>query len=223
MERPTLLYVEDDPDISEMTLEVLAENYTVDHETDGRRALDGALQHHYSAMVLDRRLPGMDGVSLVRAIRTARITTPILLLTALGAVDDRVDGLDAGANDYLVKPFDFAELLARLRALRRSFAAEAERRAIGDWTFVAGSQAMYAPSGYRVSLTETETALLSVLADSPEHIFSRDELLAAVFHSTDSEVGVTAVETYVHYLRRKVGAHVIETVRGRGYRLGVPE
>lgn len=144
MEPPRLLYAEDDTEVAEMTTEVLSEFYSVDHVPDGTTALDRALHHHYAVMVLDRRLPGTDGISLVRAIRTARIDTPILLLTALGSVDDRVEGLDAGANDYLVKPFAFEELLARLRALRRA-APVGGRREIGGWTLMTASQALYAP------------------------------------------------------------------------------
>lgn len=111
MDLPRLLNAEDDTELAEMTIEVLSDHYSVDHVTDGDAALRSALNHHYVLMVFDRRLPGRDGIALVRAVRTARIATPILLLTALGAVDDRVEGLDAGANDYLVKPFAFEELL----------------------------------------------------------------------------------------------------------------
>jgi two-component system OmpR family sensor kinase len=114
-----VLYVEDDQDVAQMTIEVLSEFHTVVHASDVATARARALQQRFDVMVIDRRLPGGDGIDLVRAIRTARITTPILLLTALGAVDDRVEGLDAGANDYLVKPFDYGELLARIRALVR--------------------------------------------------------------------------------------------------------
>lgn len=107
MTLPDVLYAEDDDQLAEMTVEVLSEYYDVDHVADGAEALDHALHRSYGVIVLDRRLPGMDGLALVRAIRRARIATPVLLLTALGAVDDRVEGLDAGANDYLVKPFAF--------------------------------------------------------------------------------------------------------------------
>lgn len=222
MESPRLLYAEDDAELAEMTIEVLAEHYSVDHAADGDTALDRALHHHYALMVLDRRLPGTDGIALVRAVRRARIATPVLLLTALGAVDDRVEGLDAGANDYLVKPFAFEELLARLRALRRAAPAEG-RREIGGWTLTPESQALYGPSGARVALTETETALLDALALSPEHIFSREELLEAAFRNGAEGLGPGSVETYVHYVRRKSVPDIIETVRGRGYRLGAPD
>ncbi|MFV0373738.1 response regulator transcription factor [Microbacterium sp.] len=217
--RPHLLYVEDDPVIAELTREVLSEAYLVDHVIDGRVALDQALRERYDVMVIDRRLPSLDGVALVRAVRTARITTPILLLTALGAVEDRVDGLDAGANDYLVKPFDYDELLARLRALVRGFRAEGLRRDLAEWTYVPESNALYGPDGSRVSLTETENALLRLLTDSPEHVFSREEILRGAFATDDA---LSSVDTYVHYVRRKTDPSVIETVRGRGYRAGGP-
>jgi len=217
--RPAVLYVEDDAEIAEMTIEVLAETYRVDHFVAADEALRAALRNRYDVMVIDRRLPGRDGASLVEAIRTARITTPILLLTALGSVPDRIEGLDAGANDYLTKPFDFDELLARLRALRRGFQAEGRRRLIGDWVFVPDSWAVYGPTGLRVSLTATENAFLELLSSSPEHVFARDEIVRAVFTSADGE---GTVDTYVHYIRRKTTPEMIETVRGRGYRLGVP-
>ena len=216
---PALLYVEDDPDIAEMTVEVLSDAYRVDHVVDGEEALQRALRNRYDVMVVDRRLPGRDGASLVEAIRTARITTPVLLLTALGTVPDRVEGLDAGANDYLTKPFDYDELLARLRALRRGFQAEGRRREIGDWIYVPDSSSVHSPSGGRMSLTATENALLELLSASPERVFSRDEIMRAVFSSADAE---GAVDTYVHYIRRKTTPEMIETVRGRGYRLGMP-
>lgn len=217
---PTLLYVEDDPRLSEMTCEVLSEFYAVDHLADGRAALDQALRHRYELMVLDRRLPGMDGITLLRAIRTARITTPVLLLTALDTSEDRVTGLDAGANDYLVKPFAYEELLARLRTLRRGFEAEGRRRHIGDWILMPDSQALYTPSGLRLTLTETETTLLDALAASPERIFAREELLQTAFPDASGE---GSVDTYVHYIRRKAVPEIIETVRGKGYRLGAPQ
>jgi two-component system response regulator QseB len=216
---PTLLFIEDDLAIAEMVVEVLQEAYTVDHAATGEAGLNLALRRHYDVMVIDRRLPGMDGVDVIAAVRRARITTPILMLTALGTVDDRVSGLDGGANDYLVKPFDFDELLARLRALLRAFAAEGRRRYIGEWLFTPDNHTLYDPTGLRISLTETESALLSLLSESPEHVFSREEILSSVFSSTDTP---GTVDTYVHYLRRKASYELIETIRARGYRLGNP-
>jgi two-component system response regulator QseB len=218
-ERASLLYIEDDPDIAAMTVEVLSEAYEVDHVIDAESGLKLALRRPYELMIVDRRLPGMDGVSFIRAVRTARITTPILMLTALGAVDDRVSGLDGGANDYLVKPFDYDELLARLRSLRRAFRAEGRRRQLGDWLFMPDSQALYDPTGFRIPLTATENALMELLSGSPEHVFSREEIVHAVF--PDGET-TNSVDTYVHYVRRKSTPGMIETVRSRGYRAGNP-
>lgn len=215
----SLLYVEDEPDIAAMTVEVLSESYRVDHAVDGETALRQALNRRYELMIVDRRLPGMDGVDFIRAVRTARITTPILMLTALGSVDDRITGLDGGANDYLVKPFDYDELLARLRALRRGFRAEGEYRRLGEWSFVPHTQAVFDPSGFRISLTATESALLELLSSSPDHVYSREEIVGAVFPDGES---TTSVDTYVHYVRRKTAPGIIETVRSRGYRAGNP-
>jgi DNA-binding response OmpR family regulator len=217
--RGALLYVEDDARIAAMTVEVLSETYRVDHATTGEAGLRLALNGRYDVMVVDRRLPGMDGVEFIRAVRTARITTPILMLTALGSVDDRVSGLDGGANDYLVKPFDYEELLARLRSLRRGFDADAGRRRLGEWTFTPASQALYDPAGYRIALTATESALLELLSASPEHVFSREEILRSVFREGET---TSSVDTYVHYVRRKSTRDMIETVRARGYRAGHP-
>ncbi|WP_029258428.1 response regulator transcription factor [Microbacterium sp. Cr-K29] len=217
--RGKLLYVEDDAEIAALTVEVLGDVYDVDHAPDGESALRLALSRRYDVMVVDRRLPGMDGVAFVHAVRTAHITTPVLMLTALGTVDDRVTGLDGGANDYLVKPFDYDELLARLHALRRAFRAQGARRPLGEWVFAPDAQAVYDPTGYRVALTATESALLELLTASPEHVFTREEILHAVFHEGDT---TSSVDTYVHYVRRKTSADMIETVRARGYRAGAP-
>jgi two-component system response regulator QseB len=216
---PKLLFVEDDPAIAEMVIEVLQETYDVQHAATGEAGVDLALRSHFDLMVIDRRLPGIDGVQVIEAIRRARITTPVLMLTALGTVEDRVSGLDGGANDYLVKPFDFDELLARLRALHRGFTAEGKRRYIGNWLFTPDTHTLYSPYDERISLTATESALLNLLAESPEHVFSRDEILSAVFSSDDTP---GTVDTYVHYIRRKADYDLIETVRARGYRLGEP-
>jgi two-component system response regulator QseB len=214
-----LLFIEDDPAIAEMVCEVLRETYDVDYAATGEAGLNLALRKHYDVMLIDRRLPGMDGVEVITAIRRARITTPVLMLTALGTVADRVSGLDGGANDYLVKPFEFDELLARLRALRRGFTAEGQRRYIGNWLFTPDTNTLYSPYDERISLTVTESALLNLLAESPEHVFSRDEILSAVFSADDTP---GTVDTYVHYIRRKADYDLIETIRARGYRLGNP-
>ncbi|WP_438353710.1 response regulator transcription factor [Microbacterium sp. CJ88] len=215
--RARLLYVEDELEAAEIAIEVLDEHYRVDHAATGERALEWALQRRYDVMVIDRRLPGMSGTELIERIRVARLETPILMLTALGTVDDRVTGLDSGADDYLLKPFDFTELLARLRALRRGSRAPSDRRELGEWIYSPAAQALYSPTMRRVALTAKESDLLELLTSSPDHVFSRAEILAEVFPEGGS---LNTVDTYVHYVRRKSTPGLIETVRARGYRSG---
>ncbi|AYG03816.1 response regulator transcription factor [Gryllotalpicola protaetiae] len=214
---PRLLLVEDDERLAPIVVEYLGETYEVTHRADGAEALQTALAGEFDVMVVDRRLPRLDGVSLVQGIRRAHIGTPIIMLTALGAVDDRVEGLDAGANDYLVKPFDFAELLARLRALRRTYTSNESSLAIGTWDFFPEDRIIESPYIGPVALTPKETELLRLLAMNPQRTFSRGQILQAVFSPTDLP---GTVDTYVHYLRRKTEETVVLTVRGKGYRLG---
>lgn len=218
--RPRLLCVEDDRDIAQMLAEVLSEDYEVESALTGEEGLELALRARFDVMLVDRMLPGIDGLSMIRRVRRAGIRTPVLILTALGTVRDKVAGLDGGANDYLVKPFDVDELLARLRALRRGFEAQSERRAVGAWTYTPADRTLHSPYGSRVLLTQRENALLRLLSESPEHVFSREEILRAVFSPRDTP---GTVDTYVHYLRRKIGRDAVETVRSRGYRLGDPQ
>lgn len=215
---PRLLYVEDEEEMALIAVEVLSDEYDVTHVDDGETALDLALRRPFDVMVLDRRLPGMSGTELVARIRRAGLATPILLLTALGTVQDRVEGLDGGANDYLIKPFDFEELKARLRALLRGYNAQNKRRDIGEWTFVPSSSLMIGPYGEQVSLTNTEARFMDTLTSSPDHVFTRSELIAACFPAGESNA---TVDSYVHYIRRKTSNEIIRTVRGRGYQIGV--
>jgi two-component system response regulator QseB len=214
---PLLLLVEDDPELGPLMADVLGEDYAVTLVPDGDAGLDAGRDGDFDAIVLDRRLPGTDGVAVVRGLRRAGVGTPVLMLTALGAVSDRVEGLDAGADDYLVKPFDFAELAARLRALRRVHGGEEAVVYIGDWEFRPASRIINSPYEGRKVLTETEAHLLSLLAQHPDETLSRERILREVFPIGDS---VGTVDTYVHYIRRKTERDVITTVRGRGYRLG---
>lgn len=216
--RPPLLLVEDDPELGPLMAEVLGEDYAVTLVRDGDAGLAAARDGDFEVVVLDRRLPAMDGVAVVRGLRSAGVAVPVLMLTALGAVADRVDGLDAGADDYLVKPFDFAELGARLRALRRVHGEEEAVVHIGDWEFRPASRLINSPYEGRKVLTETETHLLSLLAQHADETLTRERILREVFPSGDS---VGTVDTYVHYIRRKTEREIITTVRGRGYRLGL--
>lgn len=214
---PTLLLVEDDPELGPLMADVLGEDYVVTLVGDGDAGLEAGRTGDFEAIVLDRRLPGLDGVEVVRDLRRAGVVTPVLMLTALGAVTDRVDGLDAGADDYLVKPFDFAELAARLRAMRRVHGEEEAVVYIGDWEFRPANRLINSPYEGRKVLTETETHLLLLLAQHADETLTRERILREVFPVGDS---VGTVDTYVHYIRRKTERDIITTVRGRGYRLG---
>ena len=215
-----LLLVEDEPELRRM-LEVLLveENYRVDCAADGQQALHLGLVRQYDVIVLDRLLPGVDGLDVLRRWRRSGRRAPVLVLSALGTPSERVAGLDAGAEDYLSKPFDVHELLARLRALRRRHLDTARELPIGDGRLDLDARE-FRPGGTGgdpVALSERECELLAMLAARPGRVFSRDDLLLTVFTEAESPV---VVDTYVHYLRRKLGRDVIRTVRGRGYALG---
>lgn len=215
--RPRLLLVEDDPKLGPLMKQVLNEVYLVTLVTDGTAGVTEALTNEFEVMIIDRRLPGLDGIGVVEALRRDRITTPMLMLTALGTITDKVSGLDAGANDYLVKPFEFDELFARLRAIRRVFTGEGPFIRIGLWEFYPESRTVYSPYDGRSMLTDRETALLRLFAENPQRTYSREQILKEVF-SEDDQPGT--VDTYVHYVRRKTDTELITTVRGQGYRLG---
>jgi len=215
--KPRLLLIEDDAELGPLIRGVLEESYSVELVADGQTGLDTGIRDDFDVLVIDRRLPSLDGLSVVQALRSRRVTTPILLLTALGTITDKVDGLDAGANDYLVKPFDFDELLARLRALTREFTAEGPAVEIGEWIFYPDDHSIHSPHIGRILLTPRESDLLRLFATQPDRTFSREQVLSAVFQAGEQP---GTVDTYVHYLRRKTDKDIVLTVRGRGYRLG---
>lgn len=216
--RPRLLLVEDDAQLGPVMASVLDEVYDVTLIPDGGEALDMAGEQTFDVMIVDRRLPSVDGITLVETLRHAGTNVPMLILTALGSVHDKVRGLDAGANDYLVKPFEFDELFARLRAIRRVRNGEGPFVRIGEWEFYPDSRSVYSPMDGRTTLTDRETALLKLFATNPQETFSRKEILRAVFSPGDTP---GTVDTYVHYVRKKTDQRIVETVRGRGYRLGL--
>jgi DNA-binding response OmpR family regulator len=214
-----LLIVEDDRALSVMLAELFTEEgYLVDVAHDGQQGLHRGLTGRYDAVIVDRGLPVMDGADLVAVLRSRGVATPALVLTARGSVADRVEGLDAGAQDYLLKPFEIPELLARVRALLRRPDGRSTLR-VGGLCLdrltrrVTGSSV----GGDGVELSEREAALLGVLMSAPRQVFTRGQLLERVFNGVDSS---GAVDTYVHYLRRKLGRNVVRTVHGTGYRLG---
>ncbi len=222
---PTVLLVEDDRRLAEMVTALLVEEgYRVEVAGGGQAGLHMGLTRHYGVLIIDRGLPVLEGLELLRKLRSNGIRTPALILTARGSLTDRVDGLDAGAEDYLVKPFEVPELLARIRALLRRHTDTAQflplgrrRLSLTDRAVVNGDGDGVSGAGGTVALSERECRLLAVLAGSPEQVFTRPQLLARVFDQADT---VGTVDTYVHYLRRKLGRESIQTVRGLGYRLG---
>jgi len=220
-----VLLVEDEPKMAEAIRRVLvAEHYTVDAAGDGLAAIAFADSQAYDVIVLDRILPSLDGLGVIRAIRSKGIATPVLMLTALSALEHRVEGLDAGADDYLGKPFAFSELLARLRALtRRPPDLITERLSAGDIEIdPIGHQVKVA--GRAELLSAREYALLGFLIRHAGQVVTRQQILDSVW-GAEPDVYSNVVDLYIHYLRRKLAAlgrsDVVRTVRGVGYALRV--
>ncbi len=212
-----VLLVEDDVQLAGMVGGLLeSEGYAVDLAHDGQRGLHLALTRPYDLIVLDRGLPAVEGLDLLARVRSRGVRAPVLVLSALALPRDRVAGLDAGAEDYLGKPFDVDELLARCRALLRRHADHAELLAVPGGALEPATRRVTRDHD-GVDLSGRECDLLEALARQPRRVFSRDELLDRVFPGAE-DGGI--VDTYVHYLRRKLGRPVVDTVHGLGYRLG---
>lgn len=219
-----ILLVEDTLDIGEAIVASLGRlGHAVDWETDGQVADDVLSVQSYDLVVLDILLPRLDGVTILRHLRERNDRTPVLVLTARTAVDDRVCALDVGADDYIVKPFDYRELEARVRALLRRSAGEAtDRLTCGDLAIDRRARTV-SVAGEPVDLTRREFALLEILATRPGRIFGKDELVDRLFGFGDNP-SPNAVEQYVARLRRKLaGANAqIRTLRGLGYQMVCP-
>lgn len=218
-----ILIVEDEQTIAQFIRQGLTEaNYTVDVVGDGRDALDYALATEYDAIVLDILLPRLDGLQILQALRARGNKTPVLLLTARDTVEDRVRGLDHGADDYLVKPFAFAELLARLRALLRRppLQADAVLRVADLELDPARHEARR--GGQRLDLSPREHQLLEFLMRHPDQVLTRTQIIEHLW-DLDSYVESNVVDVYIGYLRRKIdragNRPLIHTVRGVGYRM----
>jgi two-component system, OmpR family, response regulator len=211
-----LLLVEDDTKlVRALTLGLEREGYVVDAAESGDLAMELARATDYEGIVLDLMLPGIDGFTVCRQLRSEGRWMPVLMLTARTDVTDRIRGLDAGADDYLVKPFDFGELLARLRALlRRGPIERPPTMAIGDLRIDAGTRVV-TRAGQEIELTAREYDVLEFLARRPGRVVSRSELLDEIW--SDYEGSPNIIDVYVGYLRKKLGRALIRTVRGSGF------
>jgi two-component system OmpR family response regulator len=218
-----VLVVEDDLRTASLLRRGLAEEgYAVDVASDGPQAVWRAAEFRYDAVVLDVMLPGMDGFEVCRKIRAGGCWAPVLMLTARGAVADRIRGLDAGADDYLAKPFNFAELCARLRALlRRGTPVRPALLEAGDLRLDPATRQAWR-GGVELELSPREFALLELLARHPGQVLSRTRILEHVWDYAFEGLS-NVVDQYIGYLRRKIdrpfGLQQLETVRGVGYRL----
>jgi DNA-binding response OmpR family regulator len=216
-----LLLAEDDPEAASVLANGLREHaYVVDVAADGRAAFGNALAREYDMIILDVMLPGVDGLQVCRRLRTAGRATPILMLTARGGVEDRVEGLDAGADDYVPKPFHFPELLARVRALlRRGPVLTPAALNVGDLTIDTRARRVRR-AGREIQLTTKEYTMLSYLARHQEHIVSRSDISDNVWDE-HCDPASNVIDVYVQRLRRKVDdghdRKLIHTRRGVGY------
>lgn len=218
-----ILFAEDEPALREVTVKRLkAEGFGVDGCRDGKEALDYLDSTDYDMVILDIMMPGIDGLTVLRTLRSRGNTVPVMLLTARDAVADRVGGLDAGADDYLTKPFEFAELTARIRALlRRNSDNKTDTASVADLT-VEFSTRRVTRGGVEISLSSREFALLESLIRHKGAILSRTQLENQVW-DYGFEGGSNIVDVYIRYLRKKIDdpfeKKLIHTVRGAGYTL----
>jgi len=212
-----LLVVEDEGGIASALRQGLSESgYAVDLARDGEQGRDYALAATYDVILLDILLPRLDGLSLLRELRGRGMTTPVLLLTARDAIDDRVAGLDAGADDYLPKPFQMEELLARLRSiLRRSAGRASSVVTVGDLT-IDERQMKVSVRGVPLNLSALEYRVIAYLIHERGRVVSQLELSENIHGSADGH-DTNAIEVLIGRLRRKLGVDVIETRRGFGY------
>jgi heavy metal response regulator len=221
-----ILVVEDEKKVARFVQRGLeAEGYAVDVVHDGDTGLARSLEGDYDAIVLDLALPGRDGLAVLRELRARRSSVPVLLLTARTGVTDKVAGLDLGADDYLTKPFEFVELLARLRAILRRGGSTPPRLALADLTLDPATREV-TRTGRRIDLTVREYALLEFFLRNRGRVLSRAVIAQHVW-GVSFETFTNVIDVYVNYLRRKIDADfepkLLQTVRGVGYVLKEPD
>lgn len=214
-----ILLVEDDESLGEGICKGLKHyGYTVDWLTEGKTALSFIKVESFDVILLDLNLPGLPGLTVLNEMRAAGILTPVLILTARHTVEDKIKGLDSGADDYLAKPFDLDELSARIRALQRRFSSN---RAVSVLTYrdieLDSSAFTVTVQGRLVNLSRREFSLLQKLLENPGHVISRDSLNQCLY-GWDDEIDSNTLEVHVHNLRKKLaGMNFIRTIRGVGY------
>jgi two-component system response regulator QseB len=214
-----ILLVEDDQMIGDSVVDGLkSEGHAVDWVQDGNSAIIALRTTPFSLMILDLGLPGKDGLTVLREARAQKMHLPVLVTTARDTVQDRVQGLDAGADDYLVKPYDLDELSARIRALLRRSSGRSEPTIERGKLLIRPETREVFFDGQPVLLSSKEYALLVALADRPGVVLSRGQLEEKLYN-WDSTVGSNAIEVHIHHLRKKLSNDAIKTVRGVGYLL----
>ena len=219
-----ILIIEDDASLLHgLTFHLKHAGFEVDARDDGLSGLDAALHGDYELILLDRMLPGLDGTDVLRRIRAKHIATPVLIITAMTGIDDRVEGLDAGADDYLVKPFATEELLARVRALGRRTPqlSEPDRLQFSNMILNEERGLLQREGGASCSLSKREAGLLAQLIRNPNQIMPRELLLSRVWGNAQIESG--NLDNYIYFLRKRLKAvdadAKISTVHGVGFRL----
>jgi two-component system response regulator QseB len=215
-----ILLIEDDDLVASGIVAGLGlHGFTVDRVSTGELAQAALSTWNFDALILDLGLPGEDGMIFLQRWRALGRTLPILILTARDAVQHRVRGLQAGADDYLIKPFDLDELVARMHALLRRASGRSVDRIEHGLLSITASTGEVLLDGVSVELSRRELSLLRALTAHPRRILSAEQLRASLY-GFDQEVESNAVNVHIHHLRRKLGAEAIETVRGVGFRLG---
>lgn len=213
-----LLLIEDEVKLSEaLTVLLRRAGYTVDTALDGLTGLNMACTNPYDVIILDRMLPHLDGLSVLKEIRKLKLTIPILFLTAKDAPSDRVEGLECGADDYLIKPFFTEELLARIKALlRRTNKKTTDNTiSIGDLTLhILHGEAI--KGNEKIQLTAKEAALLSLLMHNVGQVITKERIMEKIW-GYDSDANISNVDLYIYYLRKKLNIPNIKTIRGIGY------
>lgn len=212
-----LLLVEDDPILGDgLSVGLTSRGYAVDWMTDGLSATSALRNESFDIVVLDINLPGCSGLDVLKGLRARKDATPVLLLTARDTVDDRVKGLDAGADDYVIKPFELDEVCARLRALERRSHGQSHPTVEHNGVVLDPVSQTVTLDGDPVDLSKREFLVLKLLLEQPGRVFSRSQIEQSLY-AWDQEVESNAVEVHIHHLRKKLGSDLIRTRRGFGY------